>query len=429
MGFFDNSDTLVELLWQYVVGVRSVESIEVLTRFKKHISSGEWSYLNGAWNTARHRLTIREVGEMRWAGIFDAALANLQPDCLTDSSIEDGDCDQIATGTISPYHTTVLTILGAKSAWKAGFRDLNTLQWKNERPDRQAGPGTPLWIFTYPLLDIPVITWLMDHGADPFWIHPQFLTTPAHNIVRQAKTRDGEERNVSILRSFEALLLSPTRDCCTCFCSKHGCCCVGLTASKTDDWFYETLQGKQRMRHIVFPYLFGVLDQHKKEHWMSSAVFRMMTFEKLSLTHTCCYRISSEIWGEVQRPTAEERSITHELERDDIELLDKLVTEFEAKWATYNKPFVTFMNRVWKRRMRQVKAQRQVDPKTYQAELFKMGITTGRMNDEDTESNISDEEETDSDWPDDYESDDGRDGWYTTDEEGDGNDDAQDESI
>ncbi|OAK96021.1 hypothetical protein IQ06DRAFT_57519 [Phaeosphaeriaceae sp. SRC1lsM3a] len=436
IGFFDDSDTLVNSLWQYAVQVRSVESIEVLTRFKKHIASLEWSYLDEAWIMARNMATTREVDEMRWAGSFDAALAKLQPDCLMDSSIEDEGCDQIATSTISPYHSYSLSILGAESAWKAGFRDLNTLQWEDGWPKKYGNFITPLWSFSHqsavyniPKENVRVIIWLMDHGANPFWIHPKLLTTPAHNIVRRAKIRAAYKADVSSMSMFEALLLSRTRDRCTCFCSKHGCCCVGLTASKTGDPFYETLQGKQSMRHIVFPYLFGVLDQHKKEHWMSSAVFRMMTFEKLSLTHTCCYRIFSEIWGDVQRPTAEKAQDIHDIQRDDIKLFEKLVTEFAAKWAAYNKPFVTFMNRVWKKRMRQVKEERRVDKESYQAELLRMGVTLEKLNEASTKSDFSDEEETDSDWSDDYESDDGRNGWYTTDEEGEGNDDAEDGSI
>jgi hypothetical protein len=47
----------------------------------------------------------------------------------------------------------------------------------------------------------------------------------------------------------------------------------------------------------------------------------------------------------------EEAEVIHDIETDDIRLLDTLVAKFEAKWATYNKPFVTFLNRVWKPQM------------------------------------------------------------------------------
>jgi hypothetical protein len=151
---------------------------------------------------------------------------------------------------------------------------------------------------------------------------------------------------------------------------------------------------------------------------MSSAILRVLTFEKLSLTHTCCYRIYDECWGYFTRPSPEEAQIIHDLERDDIHLLDRLVADFDEKWATYTKRFVTFMNRVWKPRMQVVLQERETDRETYQMELIRMGVTL-KESDEDREDNSDSESDSDTDsdmdWPDNYESE--GDGWYTTDEE------------
>jgi hypothetical protein len=112
------------------------------------------------------------------------------------------------------------------------------------------------------------------------------------------------------------------------------------------------------------------------------------------------------------RPTPEEAQIIHDLEHDDILILDRLVADFKEKWATYTKRFVTFMNRVWRPRMQVVLQKRETDRETYQAELIGMGVTLkksveGQEKDADSDSDV--------DWPDDYESE--GDGWYTTDEE------------
>jgi hypothetical protein len=157
---------------------------------------------------------------------------------------------------------------------------------------------------------------------------------------------------------------------------------------------------------------------------MSSAILRILTFEKLSLMHTCCYRIRDECRGIFTRPSPEEAQIIHDLERDDIHVLDRLVADFEDKWATYTKRFVTFMNRVWRPRMQVVLREREIDYETYEAELIRMGVTL-KESDEDREDNSDSESDSDSDsdsdshsdmdWPDDYESE--GDGWYTTDEE------------
>ncbi|KAJ5060799.1 hypothetical protein J3E74DRAFT_214832 [Bipolaris maydis] len=153
---------------------------------------------------------------------------------------------------------------------------------------------------------------------------------------------------------------------------------------------------------------------------MASAILRVLTFESLSLTHTCCYRILDEIWGDFTRPTPEEAEEIHDFERDDIEVLEKIVTELEGKWVEYKKPFVTFMNRVWRPRMRKMHRDREVDKATYRAELVQAGIELAESNGE-TDS----DGESDASWPDDYE-DTGSEGWYTTDEE-DGADEVEDD--
>jgi hypothetical protein len=112
------------------------------------------------------------------------------------------------------------------------------------------------------------------------------------------------------------------------------------------------------------------------------------------------------------RQTPEEAQIIHDLERDDIHVLDRLVADFEDKWATYTKRFVVFMNRVWRPRMQVVLQERETDRETYQAELIRMGVIV-KETDKDQEKDA--DSDSDVDWPDDYESE--GDGWYTTDEE------------
>jgi hypothetical protein len=166
---------------------------------------------------------------------------------------------------------------------------------------------------------------------------------------------------------------------------------------------------------------------------MSSAILRLITFEELSLNHTCCYRVEEEIDDRFYRPTPEEAEVIYNLEHEDIELLGNLTTEFELKWATYTKPFVTFMNRVWRPRMRAIRAERQVGKDVYEAELQRIGVT---LKDKDREEAVDNSTrytglkpesdfDSDEDWPDDYESE--GDGWYTTDEE-DGGVEEEDEN-
>jgi hypothetical protein len=160
---------------------------------------------------------------------------------------------------------------------------------------------------------------------------------------------------------------------------------------------------------------------------MSSALIRVMTFERLSLAHTCCYRISDEVDGYFTRPTPEEAKVIRGIERIDLELLDQLIREFDAKWATYTKPFVTFMNRVWKPRVRDVLSEH-VDPESYKDRLRRTGVQLRELaeenaTDEDPTEGVSTDEyptdedsDSEPDWLDDYEGSDEGEGWYTTDE-------------
>ncbi|KAF2853358.1 hypothetical protein T440DRAFT_476632 [Plenodomus tracheiphilus IPT5] len=90
----------------------------------------------------------------------------------------------------------------------------------------------------------------------------------------------------------------------------------------------------------------------------SAAIIRVLTFEELSLTHTCCYRIRDEVYGRFTRPTVEEAQDIRAIDREDIALLDRLMEEFEDAWAQYPGNFAKFLKKVWKPRMRQERRKR-----------------------------------------------------------------------
>jgi hypothetical protein len=150
-------------------------------------------------------------------------------------------------------------------------------------------------------------------------------------------------------------------DDCICCCSQDGCLAIGCAVSKyaPDPGYwqprYVTHKGEAFRRHQILPQLFSYIDRNQASNAMGTVVLRLLTFEALHLTHTCCYRVHEEINGKFVRPTTEEANVIRDLERADIELLETLVAEFETKWSTYTRTFPTFMNRVWKPRMRAVR--------------------------------------------------------------------------
>ena len=165
----------------------------------------------------------------------------------------------------------------------------------------------------------------------------------------------------------------------------------------------------------ICKHLFSLVKGDYEITWMGSTILRVLTFERLSLTHTCCYLVFDKIHGDFTRPTTEEAEEIYDLERDDLELLEEIVAEMEERWAWYKRSFVTFVNRVWRPRMRDIRRARQVDKANYQAELIRMGITLKEWKEEADLDSDSDSE-SDEDWPGESEDVDS-DGWYTTDEE------------
>jgi hypothetical protein len=178
---------------------------------------------------------------------------------------------------------------------------------------------------------------------------------------------------------------------------------------------YRKLSEIKYYRQTVRPFLFALVERSRSPGLMASAILRVLTFEKVNLTHTCCYRIFDEVdeRENFQRPTPDEAEVIWDLEQADIELLNNLMEEFERSWAEYDKPFAKFVKRVWKPRMRQVREEREINKEVYEAELTRMGVVVKDFD----ESKADSDSDSDFTQSDDSESESEGDGWYTTDED------------
>lgn len=324
------------------------------------------------------------------------------------------------------YHIGLLSLVAAKSAWKAGHRGLDYVKPDLIYDNGSDHLGTPLWFVSIQCiieelkLDTAFVEWMMDRGADPFWTQPIFLTTPAHIICRY---HDALGTTMQMICNF---LMQKRQDSCSFHCSQDGCFGIGHTISK-QRLKQHRAKGRRTLNDGFS--LFALVHDHRDSTWMSSAILRVLTFEELSLTHTCCYRVFDEINDNFMRPTPEEAEVKYRNEREDIILLDKLVRDFETKWATFPQHFVTFMNRVWRPRMRAIRQEQQIDKQVCEADLLGTGLTLKDPAKEKTSRSIwsfldpeSDDLESDgskrqSDWSDHYRSEGDSGGWYTTDEE------------
>jgi hypothetical protein len=197
------------------------------------------------------------------------------------------------------YHTRDLNIWAAESAWISGHRDLNTCAAegsKDPNPRRNSHTGTPLWLISS-TIDEP--TWqpksstfyyLLEHGAEAFWIHPLYLTTPFHILARQASRIRACDGHARPLKDADDLFLKDQTDECDCYCSRKGCYAIGSALSRSSlSYGPDDIHTKKAIafhRGTMQPRLFALVHSNREATWMSSAVFRVLIFEALSLTHT-----------------------------------------------------------------------------------------------------------------------------------------------
>ncbi|KAH8731946.1 hypothetical protein GQ44DRAFT_269406 [Phaeosphaeriaceae sp. PMI808] len=302
-----------------------------------------------------------------------------------------------SSGTYSIYN---MSLFSAKLLWDAGYHDVNSV---DEHSFDANLNGTPLWShlansyarFMYADLWL-VVEWFLEKGATVDWMHPRKLTTPAHLLGRRLTYwRPGLDH----LCKLEYLLTASHTDNCTCHCSisQSGCRVIGCIVHniwvRSNAYSLLGIGESVAYKELIRSYVYTLIDTHKSSKWMSSSALRVLTFDELSLTHTCCVDLSNETekWGSPL--TKEETREIHEIEHKDIELLDMLTKEFESKWHTYTGTFAQFIKKVWKPRMKAIRNQ-QKDTR----EIFReVGVELLPCEDESTSESEADEVEDNED--------------------------------
>jgi hypothetical protein len=427
-GLISPTDPLAENLWSQALLTGEYEPLQVLLQFGVQVELQDWygilrtrsSYdrkIFPSTLSARHSALYSDV-------LYGIAKRLVSSSVVSSHSIYTDISHNMGTLFHGPplFNTKYLTVSAAESAWKAGCRNLNSEH--RDEGNRYSGLAcTPLWSVSTLVNEWkttwPLATWLLDHGADPTWTHPVYSTSYAHNFARKATRAARSETGLRALEDISHLLIRPERDRCKCACSEAGCYALGCAVQeciRCSDFMAAQVHYRrhQYVGPSVHPYLFGLVQQDSDAAWMSSAILRVLTFEKLSLTHTCCYQLRGKPDRKIGccHPVKAGKDIL-DLERPDIDLLNTLVADFEVKWEAYRKPFVTFMNRVWKPRMREIREEtrkrRESERPAYEAAVRNVGVVL--------ENSVDSESDSDwADWPDDGPEGDA-DGWYTTDEE------------
>ncbi|KAF2117923.1 hypothetical protein BDV96DRAFT_685560 [Lophiotrema nucula] len=267
----------------------------------------------------------------------------------------------------------------AESLYDAGFCEIDRMF------DGRRGPATPAWAhatWTDSVNSIAelsqLLSWFEEKGANLYWIHPDFLATPIHVFVRRwtdvtmrPLSRHGKIDS-GVEDSFTAkAILSDTRDQCSCHCSNGGCLPTTCVMQEIMDmsqesvwrpWRWEIILQSiqellQRASALLSRICRAVDARDETDTHLHHAIIRALTFQQLHLTHTCCRYVAREVkrWGDhegwhepLKRPDSGEIQELHDIESNQIELLEHLISQFEPEWNEYSGTFYDFIKTVWK---------------------------------------------------------------------------------
>ena len=266
------------------------------------------------------------------------------------------------------YRSTVFHQIGpslrvAERLWNAGFRDINgrdsfgLTPLMSSRAHHFCSPDDVNLILEY-------AAWLVEKGAD--FYAKQDLTLYEHyrpecqllsatalhfvayelglNLKRMVTCNRLEkwaEESFSepSKETLQRILMDMDSDSCTCACSISGC--SPLTVFNKN---YITLYPAVYILDL-WPILENFCDPSKISEFL-----RIMTFKELDITHTCCQK---DFHGWETKDKAEIDEI-HDEEAENLQKLEELLEEFEAKRKELDIPFGDFITKYWQPRMKEV---------------------------------------------------------------------------
>lgn len=305
---------------------------------------------------------------------FDAVVALKQRGVSIPSSLE---LDEYC-GTV--YHLPGLRKEILNSLWEAGFRDIN-------EPDPSG--RTPLFLnnlfcgFETLTGFFERLIWFLDKGVDPdtklqhihqnsYWSCNSKVGCPCtksghttmhfiafnldicrkfcHGLRYLYQSLDLEDSR--LVAALKDVFNNEPRDACKCACSSAGCRAINITVKLNHSTFRDL---EDYFRSAIRP-----VPTAKANDFISEATFsemiRSLTFNALGLTHTCCRK--NENWTEELQliPFEDEDDISeiHDEEREDLQLLEELLLEFELERRCKPSSFHKFMAGYWLTRMREV---------------------------------------------------------------------------
>ncbi|QSZ31011.1 hypothetical protein DSL72_000572 [Monilinia vaccinii-corymbosi] len=271
--------------------------------------------------------------------------------------------DPMFTPVLSPYSNTVyhnrdLTPESAEILWQAGFRDIDGYATIH-------GGYTPFMSFYMRIPDIlfplhifmphhvKILQWFVEKGLDlslPLFENKQ---TVSHTVGTKMAAMAKMDHFGPLLVAFKGsedcaekikeCLADNFTDDCLCACSLSGC--LPITRASTvlylDAWSERNLKRSSVLAEFLEP-------SFAKFPHLSHNILRVMTFDRLGLTHTCCRGRREFQPGEKDDfPEIREEQVCL------IDQLEHLMEEFVAEYENSHDSLSVFIEGYWRDRMEQ----------------------------------------------------------------------------
>lgn len=372
------------------VGVDNFESLNLLADIGWPVYPTAWFV--AYWNHLRAPSTyfaqlVRAM--LNWKALQPKSHAVIKPDCSSclelsiyaNASVLFDIWRHVPwdSGLDNLYHCPWMSLTLVNALWEAGFERVDNLalcvSWAC------GVPSTPLWIqaselsrFFYRSQQWDIMEWFVEKGARLDWVHPVLRITPAHRIGLafggQSHALIEVEKffkGTSAAHLLAKVLPMEHLDECFCHCSIGGCYAIGCAAKILEDSLLHRaiLSSGER---LVLDIIAKVIDSTRfQPSSLGLAVIRILTFKELSLTHTCCM---PSLKTKRNDHDNEIRDI-HEMEREDIEMLEDLMTEFEQTWKEHQGTFHEYLDGVWRVRMEEMLGSDLYEPSAEYIERIK----------------------------------------------------------
>lgn len=179
------------------------------------------------------------------------------------------------------------------------------------------------------------------------------------------------------------ILTSQATDSCSCLCTRGGCSAASVFSREL--WgsirgggapHGQPALGQESVR-MIMDFLTGQLAGHRGARKVASSFFRVVTFERLGMSHTCCKFVENRrkyecpdnglalaiLRGEYKLVEVVDPDDVAEIQEEDrylAKLLEALVQEFDAKYEASGLPLGDFFRCCWWVRMDEVEAENKV---------------------------------------------------------------------